>query len=259
MIPWLIAILITLASAYYQRTTGPTYPLKGSFALEGQNLTFRFERSHESNSDQPVTLMISNLAVSGEVLWRRFPTQEAWQILPMTRRGDTLQAALPKQPPAGKLEYVVMLKSGATSSMRLPAQGAVVTRFKGQVPSAFLFPHILFMFAAMLLSARTGLEALRPSGRLRFYTWATTLVLFVGGMILGCIVQKYAFGAYWTGVPFGIDLTDNKTLIALLGWVAAAVAVERNRHAKLWAITAAILMLVVFAIPHSLLGSELKY
>jgi hypothetical protein len=226
--------------------------------LDRQNLTFRFDRSHDSDGDQPVTLMIPDSIVSGEVLWRRFPTQEAWQTLPMTRRGNTLQAALPKQPPAGKLEYVVLLKNG-TTQIRLPEEGAVVTRFKGKVPGAFLIPHILLMFAAMLLSARTGLEALRPNGRPRFYAWTTTIALFVGGMILGCIVQKYAFGAYWTGVPFGIDLTDNKTLIALLGWVAATVAVEKNRHAKFWTITAALLMLAVYAIPHSLFGSELKY
>jgi hypothetical protein len=77
-------------------------------------------------------------------------------------------------------------------------------------------------------------------------------------MILGCIVQKYAFGAYWTGVPFGFDLTDNKTLIAFLGWAAATMAVEKNRHPKFWTVTAAILMLAVYAIPHSLFGSELK-
>lgn len=258
MIRWLIAIVITLVSAYYQRATGPTYPFKGSFALHGQNLTFRLDRSSESDSDQPVTLKIPDPTVTGEVQWRRFPTQDAWQTLPMTRRGDTLQTALPRQPPAGKLEYAVILNSGA-SQIRLPEQGAAVTRFKGKVPGTFLTPHILFMFAAMLLSTRTGLEGLRSNGRPRFYAWATTVALFVGGMILGCIVQKYAFGAYWTGVPFGIDLTDNKTLIALLGWVAATIAVEKNRHVKFWTITAAILMLAVYAIPHSLFGSALKY
>lgn len=258
MTRWFIAILITLAAAYYQRTTGPTYPLKGSFALAEQNLTFRFERSHDADRDQSVSLVVSNAAVHGEIQWRRFPTQEDWQMLPMRRQGDTLLAALPKQPPAGKLEYVVLLKNGATS-IRLPEQGSVVTRFKGKVPGVFLIPHILFMFAAMLLSTRTALESLQPAGHLRFYTWATAIALSVGGMILGCLVQKYAFGAYWTGIPFGTDLTDNKTLIALLGWGAAVVAVEKNHRAKFWTIAAAILMLAVYAIPHSLFGSEFKY
>jgi hypothetical protein len=44
-------------------------------------------------------------------------------------------------------------------------------------------------------------------------------------MILGPVVQYYAFGEFWTGVPFGWDLTDNKTLVAVIFW-ALAVANE---------------------------------
>ncbi len=51
-----------------------------------------------------------------------------------------------------------------------------------------------------------------------------TLFLFIaGGMILGPLVQYFAFGELWTGIPFGWDLTDNKTLIALIFWILAVV------------------------------------
>jgi hypothetical protein len=135
----------------------------------------------------------------------------------------------------------------------------VITRFKGEVPGYFLIPHITFMFLAMLFSTRTGLEGLRRESQPRFYAWATIISLFIGGIIFGSIVQKYAFGAYWTGFPFGTDLTDNKTLIALMGWIAATIAVEKNRRTKLWVLIAAFFMLVIFAIPHSLFGSEMKH
>jgi hypothetical protein len=48
-------------------------------------------------------------------------------------------------------------------------------------------------------------------------------------------------------------------LIAFLGWIAAVFAVEKNRQNKIWVLMAAIIMLGVYAIPHSLFGSELKY
>ena len=41
---------------------------------------------------------------------------------------------------------------------------------------------------------------------------------------LDLAVQKAAFGAYWTGFPFGYDLTDNKTVLMWLAWVLAALA-----------------------------------
>jgi hypothetical protein len=258
MIKWLIAIIITLASVYYQRTTGPTYPLRGSVTVDGQAIHYRLERSHDSDSPQPVVIQIADSTVAGEVIWRRYPTGENWEKITMTRREETLNAALLQQPPAGKLEYAVILKKGETQ-IRLPEQGAVVTRFKGRVPAYFLIPHIVLMFTAMLLSVRAGLEVLGKEVHPRVYVWSTVTALFIGGMILGCIVQKYAFGAYWTGFPFGMDLTDNKTLIAFLGWIAAAFAVEKNHQSKFWILTATILMLGVYAIPHSLFGSELKY
>ena len=111
----------------------------------------------------------------------------------------------------------------------------------------------------MLLSVRAGVEVFGKGARPRVYVWSTVIALFIGGMILGSIVQKHAFGAYWTGFPFGMDLTDNKTLIAFLGWIAAAFAVEKNRQNKMWIFAAAVIMLGVYAIPHSMFGSELKY
>ena len=83
-------------------------------------------------------------------------------------------------------------------------------------------------------------------------------LLIAGGLLLGPIVQKYAFGEFWTGIPFGWDLTDNKLLIALAFWVYAVV-INRTKEKPLPALIAAIVLLLVYSIPHSLFGSELDY
>jgi hypothetical protein len=77
-------------------------------------------------------------------------------------------------------------------------------------------------------------------------------------MVLGPIVQFDAFGDFWTGIPFGWDLTDNKTLIALLFWILAVV-MNRKKERPVYTVLAAIVLLLVFSIPHSLFGSELNY
>jgi len=127
------------------------------------------------------------------------------------------------------------------------------------VPWGILLPHILFMFAAMLLSTRAGLEVFARTPRLRGLTFWTLGTLFVGGMVLGPFVTHYAFGPWWTGFPAGSDLTDNKTLIALVGWIVAALAVGRSRIARAWVLAAALVTLVIFAIPHSWTGGEPSY
>jgi hypothetical protein len=55
------------------------------------------------------------------------------------------------------------------------------------------------------------------------------------------------------------DMTDNKTLIAGLGWIVAVVMLRRNHNARGWAIAAAIILLAVYMVPHSVLGSEIDY
>ena len=63
------------------------------------------------------------------------------------------------------------------------------------------------------------------------------------------------FGAFWTGWPLGEDLTDNKTLFAFLFWAAAIYFNRKCSRRYLYAI-AAIVMLLVYSIPHSTAGSE---
>ena len=176
----------------------------------------------------------------------------------MLRQGDRLVGYLPKQPPAGKLDYRVVLNDGGRD-VSLTGETPVVIRFKGHVPLGVLLAHVIVMFAAMLLSTRAGLAALDKTDRPRVFAFWTIVLLFVGGFVLGPLVQKLAFGTWWTGVPLGWDLTDNKTLIAMVIWIVALAAGRKGRGARGWILAASVLMLVVFLIPHSLLGSELKY
>ena len=78
----------------------------------------------------------------------------------------------------------------------------------------------------------------------------------MGGLILGPIVQKYAFNEWWAGIPFGWDLTDNKTLIAILVWLMA-LEMLRKKSSAFWVVVASIVTMVIFAIPHSMFGSQL--
>jgi len=111
----------------------------------------------------------------------------------------------------------------------------------------------------MLLSNRAGIECLRKTGRPMLYAWWTFGLIFLGGLVFGPAVQWYAFGDAWTGFPFGIDLTDNKTLIAAIFWVLALILGRNERKAKIFVLTASIVTIIIFSIPHSLLGSELDY
>ena len=255
---WVLAVIITLAAAVYQRMTGPTYSLKGAIDVGGREVAYRLDRSAENLKDCEVKVIVPDDSVTGFLEWRRFKTGDPRVEIQMVRKGEALVGTLLKQPPGGKLEYRVLLRKDG-KEYSLTGDKPVVIRFKAAVPAAVLLPHILIMFLAMLFSTRAGLAALFREKSARTLVLVTLALLFLGGFILGPLVQKYAFGVFWSGAPLGFDLTDNKTLIAFLLWVAAAVAGRKGRPARGWIIAASVLTLIVFLIPHSLLGTELKY
>ncbi len=255
---WTVAVIITLSSAIYQRYTGPTHPKRVTVTLDDEeSWTFRLIRSHDTDRDFFVTLNDAPASVEGEVVYRRYPTDDEWTRVRLEREGKDLFAQLPVMPAAGKLEYYLVLESNEERIKPVDAE-SVIIRFKDPVPAGFLVPHIIFMFVAMLLSNLTGLMALFNDKRFRRYSIYTLVFLIAGGMILGPIIQKYAFGDLWTGFPLGGDLTDNKTLVSVIAWIGA-IAANRKKERRWTVILAAVILLIVYFIPHSMMGSELDY
>jgi len=250
-------VIFTLAIAYYQRTTGPTYPVRGKINFNNQVIKYKLLTSSDSHLPAEITFKGTFDAISGFIEYKKYNTNEEWQMTRLFLKDGNLVGELPPQPPAGKLMYKVTLSSG--DQTLAVNEKPVVIRFKGAVPGFILFPHILIMFMAMLYSTRTGIEAIRKEDNTKNYTLITMLLVAAGGMILGPIVQKYAFGALWTGWPFGKDLTDNKTLVAFLAWIIAYLRLRKNNANRGWAIAASIVLLMVYLIPHSMFGSELDY
>ena len=252
---WIIAVLITVAAALYQRITGPTYPMKVSEVIDGNEYSFSLKRS-QTNTHPCIIRLTLPSDIEGRLFYRRYRTDEKWTEAEMLHDGDDLKGQLPSQPAAGKLEYYILLRTPSGTETAIREAEPVVIRFKGNVPAVVMIPHILIMFFAMLLSNLAGITA--ASGRMeqrKYGQWALWL-LMAGGMILGPLVQKYAFGELWTGVPFGWDLTDNKTLIAIVAWVIAVI-MNRKKERPAYTVAAALILLIVYSIPHSLFGSEL--
>ena len=255
---WLLAFVLTVLTAVYQRMTGPTYPISGETNINGDLVEYKLDRTHGGEGDHLIEINADNENICAELLWKRYKTNDAWTSIEMKRQNGKLIASLPYQPPAGKLVYHIILQKNE-EVVTLPADGEVIIRFKGDVPIYFLIPHIIFIFGAMLLATRTGLEYFNEGKKFKSLTILTFIFVIIGGFIFGPIVQKYAFGAFWTGFPFGHDLTDNKILIGFIGWLIALIALYKFKNPKRWIVFASILMFIIFLIPHSLLGSELDY
>ena len=270
---WILGIVFTISVAVYQKMTGPTYPYKHEVVLKDKVYKLKLSRSGETTPDDisKPYIMVMNIdepGITAMLRYRRYPTNDKFVTVPFVFRNGHYEAELPQQPAAGKLEYKAMVSDGK-NVFEVPHQ---IIRFKDPVPAHWLAPHIFFMFLAMFFSNVAAFMAIfnvgdlsklkegakeyfKPNNFVGVAVW-TAVFLAIGGLWLGPVVQKYAFGDYWTGIPFGWDLTDNKTLIAAIFW-AIALFMNFRKPSRFWTVTAAVVMILIYAIPHSMFGSEL--
>jgi len=274
ILSWAAAAALTLLCFAFQNRTGPTYPLEGTFPTAKGDVAFKLLRSEEIGTGLQIMLRDPVPAgVSAKVRYRRYKSNDGWSETTMvpgtfrfSRRGSAEEvrgvgATLPSLPErAGKYEYLVLVDDGS-GQRSVTGERPVYARYKAPVPRAVLLVHILVVFLSMTLALRAGMQAI-AGGEVRGLLWATIGSLVLGAFVLGPIVQKYAFGVWWSGVPFGYDWTDNKVLVELLAWLGAAAAalLSRNpRSVRAAVIGATVVTLAVYFIPHSIFGSEYDY
>ena len=248
---WILAVVITLALSIYQRMTGPTYPKKVTIELDGEQYKVKLPRSGVQQNEV-ITLKGVPQNTDAQLHYHRYPSHDDYTTVDFVWKDGAWQAALPVQPVAGKLQYYITV-----GGKDYPADEPVVIRFRNDVPASILVPHILLMFGAMLFAVYTFLQVVTRKAYKK-WLWITVGTLFAGGFILGPLVQHVAFGPWWAGFPYGTDLTDNKTLLSFLVFLAA-LATLKWKYNK-WVVCLAVLfMIAIFTVPHSAYGSEYDY
>ncbi len=259
---WLLALAVTVAAMMYQRSVGPRVPIRGTAVVGSFQVHYHFAQSHGGSGNHVISIPVPDSVLTGYIRYKRYRTSDPWIRSPLEYDHGRLKGTLPHQPSAGKLLYQIHLcvRGDESSWATIPPSGPATIRFRGAVPPWILAPHVLLIFLGMLWSNRAGIEALKPKSQPRRLAIAALALLGLGGLIFGPAVQWYAFGQAWTGFPFGHDLTDNKTLIAVLAWIVALLAGQpTRRYARWWIVAASLVTLVIFSIPHSVHGTELDY
>ena len=248
---WSLAVVITLVLSVYQRMTGPTHPKRVTVELNGESYQQKLPRSGVQQ-DEIVTLKDLPEDAIVQLHYRRFPTKDNYTTMDFCWKDSIWQATLPVQPVAGKLQYYI-----SVNGKKYPADEPLLIRFRHDVPASILVPHILFMFASMLFAVYTFLLVIARKPYKK-WLWITVGTLFVGGFVLGPLVQHVAFGPWWAGYPYGTDLTDNKTLLSFLFFLLALATLKWKCNR--WIVGLAVLfMIAIFSIPHSAYGSEYDY
>jgi hypothetical protein len=264
---WVLAFLLALAAMIYQRSTGPTYEYKGQLEYKGEKFKYELLRSQETTEGAKITMpSIEGADYTATLNYKRYQTSDDFTAVEFKLdENQQLSAQLPIQPAAGKMEYYI---TGALEGkdFQIPEKGEehIVLRYKDPVSDFILIPHVTMMIIVIISGIRAGLGSIFNDGTMRRWTVVAFSAMTLGGMILGPLVQKSAFGEYWTGFPFGGDFTDNKMLIMWVAWALALAIIgfkpkKKETISRAAVIMAALVMMVVYLIPHSMGGSTLDY
>ncbi|MBO6515645.1 MAG: hypothetical protein JJ975_03750 [Bacteroidia bacterium] len=264
---WVLSIVLALAAMIYQRSTGPTYEYKGYVEHNGEKHKYELLRTHETTGGASIEMpYIKDADMNATLNYKRYQTSDSITTLNFELNSDNqFVAQLPVQPAAGKMEYYVTGSIGG-KAFSIPEEGKdkIVLRYKDPVSDFILIPHVCMMIIVIIFGIRAGLSVLFDPNTMRKWTVVAFSAMTLGGMILGPLVQKSAFGEYWTGFPYGGDFTDNKMLIMWLAWAIALAIIgfkpkKKENISRAAVLTAAIVMTVVYLIPHSMGGSTLDY
>jgi len=254
---WAFAFLITLLMAYYQHNSEPTNPVSGKVKIGQEWVHYKLLQIHAGNEGALVAINTKDTLLQGFIDYKPYKSSDSFSRITMSRKDGLLQGLLPHLPPAGKLTYRVVLQKGK-KSYNLNEGKAVVLRYQSLVPVVVLFPNIFFMFISLLFAMRAALGALTSEGdHVTYLSGVVLFSLFLGGLILGPLVQKYAFGTSWGEWYFGHDMTPYKTLLMFGFWLVAWLKLRKDSMHKFWILVAALVMIGVYVIPHYTWGPEI--
>jgi hypothetical protein len=267
-----IAVFLTVLVVVCARRFGPNKPYEVEVqSKEGVVLSHRAERSHDGEGPAVIPLKVllngqaaDQLAVTLE---GRIKGETEWQTLAPARtedKGEGFDKAyifeVPHQPVTTRYFYRFKGTVGDSPFVLARDNGdPMMVKFKDPVPGWVLYPHVAAMFGGFFLLIWSALIALslalsgKPTNAAAPMAWWSWIVLFVGGVPIGFAMNYYAFHVMWEAWPFGGDVTDNKTQVALAFWGIAALALSKGKGKKagLFAAFAALITLAIYLIPHS--------
>ncbi len=101
---WILSFVLMAESAYYQRSSEPTYPERGTVEVNGEAIRYNLIRTWEGETNAQITVEVENREITRKFRFKRFKSFDKCTEKPLERIGEELVASIPGQPAAGKVE-----------------------------------------------------------------------------------------------------------------------------------------------------------
>jgi hypothetical protein len=263
LILWLGTIIIVFLAGYMNSTTGPYYPVSGTIGLDGQPVTFKFDKIYRGNDGYVVNISTDVKNINASLIWRivsennninivhavRVKNSANWQKTQMNYSGNILTGKLPAGKPGEKISCRVELNYNG-KQYYLPVDKPVTIELWGKVNSGILQIYYFLLFGGLILAVRTGLEVFKDKPKIGIYTVFTVIFFFLYSFCLVPLVKTYELNAINHSVPSVSQLLSLQSVSLLILWIVGMAAIFNFKKNRFIPLIISVLTLIIFiAIP----------
>ncbi|OGV95741.1 MAG: hypothetical protein A3I04_00630 [Nitrospinae bacterium RIFCSPLOWO2_02_FULL_39_110] len=200
-------------------------------------------------------------------------------VMQKVKEGSTYVDSLPGLPKGERWFYYIEAEDTTGNIMTIPErvkEGRQINfyvTFEGTANRLLFISHIVLAITAVIFWVHSVFYAVnylitgeRYNIRLEFYSVLYgTISFFIFAFPVGGYIAHQVFGQAWSGIPFGWDITDNKSLITFLYYAAILYLVKgkfngrntgngdiiNDKNFSLLVILGIVITVIVYNIPHS--------
>jgi len=245
IILWLGAFVITFLSGYLQSITSPYYPITGTIGVEGNKVSYKFDKVYRSKDEYRVIIRSDRKDLTGKLQWKKKGEGELYETeLKLTN--EIFFAEIPKQLALTKIEYRVIL-SYQNKSYFLPKENFwVKLEFLGKVSLMIMFMYNLTLFGALLLSFRTALEFFNENEKIKKLTLFTVSTFFINTFVFGSLKRSYELDAIGKKILPISAMFSIESILIFLVWLTTMILIFNIGKYRIIVLVAGIITLIIF-------------
>lgn len=246
IILWVASIVITFLIGYFLSITNKDYPISGTIGIEGEKVSYRFEKVHFGKDDVNILIRSDVKGLSGKLFWKS-NSDSTWFSENMKRSDLAISAKFPALEADKKLKYYVE-SFYKNKKYSLPDNQKVNMRFYGTIPSTISILQFILTYLGLLLVVRAGLEYFNHNEKIKKYEIFIAIIFITLTVLINPLYISYKYGFINSSIPSINKLFPFKELSVTSLWIISIILTFNLKKYKLIPVIAAVITILIFII-----------
>lgn len=251
IILWISSAVITFLVLYLGNITGNYYPVSGTIGIEGQKVTYKFDKIYRGDKDHEVIIRKDIKDAESFLSWTLFKHESGDGISPdnkvlMKDSGEVFKGYIPLQKPLTHIRYNAVVHKNNKTYILPPENHQVEMVFLGRVPSSIMNLFYFFLYGGIFLAVRGALEYFNNNMKLKVYTMFTAIFFFCYTVAVTPLKTSYELGAIAHSVPSIERLFNLQSILLFIIWMTGMTIIIGSRKPGIRGIIFAVLTIMVY-------------